>query len=222
MTVMIGKFFGIPPGIIRLGKVKSLSGAAVKLLMALWHQSERNCTRTLRCTTAGLEELTGCSRNALITARADLVKAGLVQVEPYGVKGFVLHLCDPETRKPWPGDPKHRIIYAKKDVACGPLSSDGERVEKPKLDAAVEPAVLKDHRSEDPSSRVEPMIDKRIDQRPITAPISPPRMSWNVAEQSHPSDEIGLGGTSFPFGYNAPTSSRPGSNPVRETLRVFD
>jgi hypothetical protein len=28
MTVMIDRFFGIPPGIIRLGKVKSLSGAA--------------------------------------------------------------------------------------------------------------------------------------------------------------------------------------------------
>lgn len=215
MTVMIDRFFGIPPGIIRLGKVKSLSGAAVKLLMALWHESERNCTRTLRYTTAELEELTGCSRNALITARADLVRAGLVQVEPYGVKGFVLHLCNPETGKPWPGDPKQRIIYVKKGAASHPQSSDDERVEKQRQDAAVEPAALNVPQSENPSPRAESIIEKR----PVIAPVSQPPMSWNVAEQSHPSDEIGLGGTNFPFGFNNPTSNRPSSDSVTESLR---
>lgn len=214
MTVMIDKFFGIPPGIIRLGKVKSLSGAAVKLLMVLWHESEYNCTRTLRCTTAKLEELTGCSRNALITARADLVSVGLVQVERYGVKGFVLHLCNPETGKPWPGDPKQRIIYVKKGVASHPLSSDGERVEKPRPDAAVTPTALKAPQSEKPLPHVESTIGKR----PVTAPVSPPSTSWDVAEQIDPSCEIGLSGTNFPFGYNIPTSNRPGSNSVMESL----
>lgn len=132
MTVMIDKFFGIPREILRHGKLKDLSGVASKLLMALWCKSEQYCTRTVRCTTAELEELTGCSRNALIKARADLVGAGLVQAEPYGVKGFVFHLCDPNTSKPWPGDPKQRILYVKKGVASRPLSSDGERVEKPR------------------------------------------------------------------------------------------
>jgi|GEM_PF-2274298 hypothetical protein len=219
MTVMIDRFFGIPPGIIRLGKVKSLSGAAVKLLMVLWHESEYNCTRTLRCTTAKLEELTGCSRNALITARADLVGAGLVQAEPYGVKGFVLHLCNPETGKPWPGDPKQRIAYVRKGMASRPLSSEGERVERPRLDTAVEPAALKDSQGENPSPHVESTIGKR----PVTAPVSPPPMTWNVAEQFHPGGEIDLGGTNFPFGYNISTSNLPDSSSAMESLRgVFD
>jgi hypothetical protein len=214
MTVMIDRFFGIPPGIIRLGKAKNLSGAAVKLLMALWHESERTCTRTLRCTTAELEELTGCSRNALITARADLVGAGLVQAEPYGLKGFVLHLCNPETGKPWPGDPRQRIIYVKKGVASRPLSSDDQKLENPKLVAAVEPAALRHPQGENPSPHAESGVEKHT----VTAPVSP-LMSWDVAEQSHPNDEIGLGGTAFPFGFNDPISNRPSSNPVMESLR---
>lgn len=215
MTVMIDRFFGIPQGIIRLGKMKSLSEAAVKLLMALWHESERNCTRTLRHTTAELRGLTGCSRNALITARADLVDAGLVLVEPYGVRGFVLHLCNPETGKPWPGDPKQRIIYMKKGVASRPQLSDDERAEKRRLAAAAEPAALKGPQSENPSPCTGSIIEKRSE----IAPVSQLQMSWNVAEQSHPSDEIALGGTNFPFGFNNPTSNRPGSNSVTESLQ---
>jgi hypothetical protein len=106
MTTMFEPFFGIPQAIVQLGKVKSLSGVALKLYVVLLHQSERYRTRMLRCTTAELEEFTGCSRNALITARADLARAGLVQSEPHRGQGFVFHLCDPNTGKPWPGDPK--------------------------------------------------------------------------------------------------------------------
>ncbi len=212
MTVMIPEFFGIPREIVRLGKLTALRCVALKLYIALWHQSERYRTRALRCSTAELEKLTGCSRNALITARADLALAGLVQVELHGGQGFVFHLCDPSTGKPWPGDPKQRIIYVKKGEASCPVSPDGERVAKPRQDSAIKPAALKHSQVENPSPRGETAIERH----PATAPNSPP-MSSEVAEQSYPSDQIGLGGTAFPFGFNDPTSNRPG--PVMESLR---
>jgi hypothetical protein len=213
MTVMIDKFFGVPREIVRDGKLKNLGGVASKLLMVLWCKSEQYCTRTLRFTTAELEELTGCSRNALIKARAALVSAGLVQAEPYGVKGFVFHLCDPNTGKPWPGNPKQRILYVKKVAGSRPISSDGERLEKPRLNAALKPAALERPQSENPSLRAESAIGNHLE----TALISPP-ISWGAAEQSHLSSEIGLGGTNFPFGFNNPTLDRAGSDRDAKSL----
>jgi hypothetical protein len=212
MTTMIAEFSGVPREIVRHGKLKNLSGVALKLYMALWHQSERYRTRMLRCSTTELEELTGCSRNALITARADLARAGLVQGEPHGGRRFVFHLCDPNTGKPWPGDPKQRIIYERKGEAFCPMSSDGERVAKPRQGSGIEPAALNLPQSENHSPRAESIIEKRR----ITVPISP-AMSWDAPQQSHPSVELSLGGTAFPFGFNDLTSNRPG--PGMESLR---
>jgi hypothetical protein len=99
MTVMCPMFFGIPPAAIRRGIVKKLSGAAIRLYVALWHESERCCTRERTLTVAQLRELVGGSPNSYAKARKDLVRAGLVQIEPYGREGFVFHLCDPTTGK---------------------------------------------------------------------------------------------------------------------------
>jgi hypothetical protein len=104
-------------------------------------------------------------------------------------------------------------MYVKKGEPSSALSSAGERVEKPRLDTAVEPVALSPQ-SENPSSRAESIIDKR----PVTVPVSSPPKTWNIAELSRQSDEIGLGGTNFPFGFNIPTSNRPGPNHVMESL----
>jgi len=218
MTTMFEPFFGIPQAIVRLGKVKSLSGVAVKLYIVLLHQSERYRTRMLRCTTAELEELTGCSRNALTNARADLAHARLVQVQRRGEQGFILHLCDPATGEPWPGDPKQRIRAPKKDNASGPTALDVARAAKPRIDSEIEAAAFKQPRSENDSFR----RDSAVPEHPMSAPVSP-TTSWDVVERTDSSREMDLGGTSFAFGYNAPTSSKSGSNPVMESLRgMFD
>jgi hypothetical protein len=218
MTTMFEPFFGIPQAIVRLGKVKSLSGVAVKLYMVLLHQSERYRTRMLRCTTAELEELTGCSRNALTKARADLAHARLVQVQRRGEQGFILHLCDPERGEPWPGDPKQRIRAPKKDNASGPTALDVARAAKPRIDSEIEDAAFKQPRSENDSFRG----DSAVTEHPMTT-LASPTTSWAVVELIGSSYEMDLDGTKFPFGYNAPASCKPGSNPVMESLRgVFD
>jgi hypothetical protein len=124
MTVMCNSYFGIPHPAIRLGIVKNLSGAAIRLYIALWHDSERYCTRELTRTVAQLRELVGGSPGSHAKARDELVRAGLVQIEPYGREGFVFHLCDPTTGKPWPVHPRERVRYSKKNAPLSPLTED--------------------------------------------------------------------------------------------------
>ncbi len=133
MTVMIDKFFGIPQSVIRLGKLKSLSGIAVKLYVALWHESERHQNRELTRTTKSLTELVGGCRNSHNKARAELIKEGLALVEQIGTDGFIFHLCNPETGKPWPYGPKDKIPYQRKGappVASPQESADSRKPSK--------------------------------------------------------------------------------------------
>ncbi len=115
MTVMVPLFFGIPQSVVRNGRIKRLSGTAVKLYIALWHESEYTCTRELTRTAKQLVELVGGHRNSIAAAQKELVKAGLVIAEPFGAMGFVYQLCNPETDKPWPGPPDVKIPYVKKN-----------------------------------------------------------------------------------------------------------
>ena len=114
MTVMIAEFFGLPHSLVRGGKLKKLNGTAVRLLILLWHESERLCTRELTLTDRHLTRFVKAHRNSLAAARTELKDAGLVVAEPFGPKGFLYQLCNPETGKPWPGPANVKIPYVKK------------------------------------------------------------------------------------------------------------
>lgn len=117
MTLMIPKFFVVPQEVIRLGKLKNLNGAALRLYIALWHESERYSTREVVRTNTELIDLVGGAPNSFAKARAELIEAKLVVAEPMGTEGFVFLLCDPATGAPWPGDPRERITYQPKGKA---------------------------------------------------------------------------------------------------------
>lgn len=123
MTVMFSEFFGVPHGVVRSGKLHDLSGSAFKLYAALCYESERYRTREFTRKTGQLRALVGCSRNSHAKARAELIKAGLIEADEYGAEGFVYRLCDPKTGKPWPGDPRIPIQYQKKNISVekGPM-----------------------------------------------------------------------------------------------------
>jgi hypothetical protein len=116
MTVMCDRFFGVPQSAMRLGKIKALSPSALKLYIALWHESERYSIRELARTVKQLAELVGGSRNSHAKARTELTNVGLVIADPYGTDGFLFQLCDPETGKPWPLNPTERPTYQRKDT----------------------------------------------------------------------------------------------------------
>lgn len=131
MTVMFEPYFGIPQTVVRDGKIKDLSGVAVKLYIALCHDSERYQTRELIRSSTQLNKLVGGSRNSYAKARLELVNAGLVEAESYGTEGFVFHLCNPETGRPWPIPPNERVHYKKKGDASSVTSQRDSILSKP-------------------------------------------------------------------------------------------
>jgi hypothetical protein len=131
MTVMCERFFAIPQAFIRLGKIKELSPIALKLYIALWHESERYSTRELKRTVAQLQKLVGGSRNSYTKAKSELAQAGLLSAEAYGSEGFIFHLFDPETGKPWPLGPKEKPPYQRKGASNGASTQAPTRSTKP-------------------------------------------------------------------------------------------
>ena len=116
MTVMFEPFFGVPQSAVRNGKLKDITGSASKLYLVLCHDSERNVTRELRFTLNQLRKLTGLCLNTVAKARDELVKAGLVHAQPYGVEGYVFALCDPDTGRPWPLHPREPFKLPRKNA----------------------------------------------------------------------------------------------------------
>lgn len=110
---MFTGFFGVPQAPVRSGKLKDLSGVSVKLYLALCHDFERYSTRELVRTVAQLRNLVGGAANSHIKARKELQQAGLIESEETS-NGFRFRLCNPETGKPWPQDPRERIPYQRK------------------------------------------------------------------------------------------------------------
>ena len=110
---MFPQFFGVPQSAMRRGILKGLSGSAIKLYIALCHESERCRSRELKRTVSQLRKLVGGAPNSHVKARRELARAGLVQFVNRGAEGFVFRLCDPVTSQPWPGDPKERVPYQK-------------------------------------------------------------------------------------------------------------
>jgi hypothetical protein len=138
MTVMFDRFFAIPQTAIRLGKLKNLSGAAIRLYVALCHESEYSSTREFSRTHKQLKQLAGGSFNTIAKARRELVEAALIVAEPMGSEGFVFVLCDPATGAPWPGHPKDRITYQPKGKtdAIVPAPSVFKRQKPTKMESA--------------------------------------------------------------------------------------
>lgn len=185
MTTMIDRFFGVHQAIVREGLLTRLSPTAVKLCVALFHESERYCTRRLRLSTAKLKQLTGCSRNALMKARAELVDVGLIRIELNERQEFVIELCDPETGKPWPGDPKQRPPSLTRRV---PLAN-----------------------TEGSAGNEKPVSRNERDSAAMTSPTQEPHALRSRDETLAPNlgtiwtdaaSDSDLGGTSFHFGHN--------------------
>ena len=128
---MCERYFGIPQTAVRLGKVKELSPVALKLYLALWYESERCCTRELKRTVAQLQTLVGGSRNSYTKAKGELAQAGLLSAEAFGMEGFIFHLFDPETGKPWPLSPKEKPHYQRKGAALAASSQAQTRSTEP-------------------------------------------------------------------------------------------
>jgi hypothetical protein len=84
--------------------------------VCLMHESERYTTRKVQKTDAALCKLAGLSTRAFCNARKKLQERKLVMCERGQGNVYSYTICDPETGLPWPGDPKARIPYIKKEA----------------------------------------------------------------------------------------------------------
>lgn len=113
MTTMIDRFFGIPQHVVRAGTWKQLKPGEVGLYVCLLHQSERYSSRVIKLTDKQVHELVGVAPRTLSNARKKLQELGLIQYQSGIGNRYTYTLCDPTTKRPYPGSPKSKVIYPK-------------------------------------------------------------------------------------------------------------
>ncbi len=123
MTIMFDRYFGIPQHVMRSGLWAQMKPSEQSLYVCLMHESERYSSRQLRRKDAVLCQLTGLSTRACCNARKKLQEHGLVICARGSANIYVYTLCNPETARPWPGDPKQQIRYCKKGTDRGGVPS---------------------------------------------------------------------------------------------------
>jgi len=107
MTAMFPSFYA-KPNLLKLGLLREMSShGELALYEYLIEMCDRRNSRQFTVVDKDVFKVTGISERTLIAARKKLQKKGLIL--------YRLHLytvCDPETRQPFPGDPK---IVCRKD-----------------------------------------------------------------------------------------------------------
>jgi hypothetical protein len=111
---MFPKYFGVPHAVMRSGLWAKMRPSEWGLYVALMHDSERYRTKEMERTDAQMSKWTGLGKRTLCEARKRLQERGLVWCKRGRGNVYRYLLCDPETGRPWPGDPKHVVYYRKK------------------------------------------------------------------------------------------------------------
>jgi hypothetical protein len=113
MTQMFPKFFGVHQYVIRSGMWTRLRPGTRNLYIFLTHKSERMSSRKVVATDAEISATVGVKQRTLCNARKQLSEMELVQCRRGAGNKFTYILCDPETGKPYAGDPKTPVLYQK-------------------------------------------------------------------------------------------------------------
>lgn len=114
MTVMIDRFFGVHPEVVRSGLWAKMKPGEKDLYIYLMEQSERHCQRELTRTDQQITQLVGVAGRTLCNARKKLKEDGLIQCKSGSGNKYQYTICDPTTGKPYPGYPKTPAKYQRK------------------------------------------------------------------------------------------------------------
>lgn len=93
--------FYAKPNLLQLGLLPKMSLGEVALYEYLIEMCDKRSSRQFKVDHEDVFKRTGISERTLITARKKLLKKGLILYRLH-----VYEVCDPETLKPFPGDPK--------------------------------------------------------------------------------------------------------------------
>jgi len=124
--------FYAKPNLLRLGLFPKMSLGELALYEYLIEMCDKRSSRQFKVDHEDVFERTGISERTLITARKKLLEKGLILYRLH-----VYEVCDPETLKPFPGDPK--IPCRKKSTSPDPqppmpkVEADDAPETKPKM-----------------------------------------------------------------------------------------
>jgi hypothetical protein len=111
MTVMIDRFFGVHPDVLRAGHWRKMKPGEKDLLIYLMHESERYRSRVLRRRDSEITGLVGVSSRTLCNARKKLQERGLISYSRRQGDEHSYTVCDPSTGSPYPGDARTPVKY---------------------------------------------------------------------------------------------------------------
>jgi hypothetical protein len=124
MAIMLRRYSGFPPEIFERGIVPQMKDSALRLYLFLCRHSDRRSSRQFKATDAEIGEQAGSSPGALRHARKNLLSLGLIHCEKAPGGAYTYSLCDVDTKRPYPGDPKVKAPYKKKEKQPAPTESN--------------------------------------------------------------------------------------------------
>jgi hypothetical protein len=159
MTVMIGKFFGAHQILVRTGILCDMKEGEIRLYLVLMERSEWFQSRLLTLTDKQVCDLGGAASRTLCNARKKLQEKGLIRYKAGAGNKYTYTICDPETREPYPGDPKTPIVMPKRS-----------RTSHPPTQVLRQPLRRETESSRDLSAeRVTAPVRKLEDEKPLEA-----------------------------------------------------
>jgi len=89
------------------------------LYIYLMEESERCRTLEMKRTDAQIKQAVGVAGRTLCNARKKLQEFGLIQCKKGEGNKYRYIICEPVSKQPYPGDPKHPLTCAKRDRKIG-------------------------------------------------------------------------------------------------------
>lgn len=136
---MLEPFFGMPQAFIRSGFCPKMKAGEIRLYLCLMHRSERNSSREVTMTDESVRKDVGAAPRTLCNARKKLQERGLIQCRRIEGNKYMYIICDPDTGKPYPGDPKHPVRYKKQSKQHPENTSKTVTGKRPILPETVNP-----------------------------------------------------------------------------------
>ena len=115
MSVRIGRWFGVPPELIAGEFFEKMAPSDLALCIVLYWWSDRKTSRRFEVKDVEMEARTRLSRRSLLDARKHLSSLGIAVITKT-LGGHVYTLCDLKTGLPYPGDPKAKLDWHKKEA----------------------------------------------------------------------------------------------------------
>jgi hypothetical protein len=186
MTCKFPHFGGYPKPLFRLGYWARMSGGAKGVYIALCDESDNRSTRRFELKDPELAELSGVSKRRLGDARTELSEMGMVVCdrEPGGL--FVYELCDPKTRRPFPGDPRAKVAYKKESSMADAPPADDETPTAPPVVPMV--AIAPAASAEETDALPQSMGDASLEGLDLDSCDTSFDFGWNVNPQPNVSD----------------------------------